>query len=69
VATLTMDELLAEMGREFSWEFHRRQDLIRFGKWNTAWFEKPAGSAFQEIYPIPTSILNVNKNLKQNPGY
>lgn len=69
VATLTMDELLAELGREFAWEFHRRQDLIRFNKWNTAWFEKPAGSSYQELYPMPTAILNVNKNLKQNPGY
>ncbi len=68
-ATLTMDELLAEMGREFAWEYHRRQDLIRFNKWNTPWFEKPAGNATQELYPIPTAVLNVNKNLKQNPGY
>src|SRR5690606_16682261 len=31
-AQLTLDELLAERGREMSWELHRRQDLIRFGK-------------------------------------
>jgi len=69
VSTLTMTELLAELGREFSWENHRRQDLIRFNKWNDPWFEKPAGAAYQDLYPIPTTILNVNKNLKQNPGY
>ncbi len=69
VATLTMNELLAEMGREFAWEYHRRQDLIRFEKWNQPWFEKPAGNVNQELYPIPTQVLNVNKNLKQNPGY
>jgi hypothetical protein len=68
-ATLTMNELLAEMGREFSWEMHRRQDLIRFNKYNDVWFEKPAGSPYQELYPIATPILNVNSNLKQNPGY
>lgn len=68
-STLTMDELLAELGREFTWEFHRRQDLIRFNKWNTAWFEKPAGSAFQELYPLPYQALDVNPNLKQNEGY
>lgn len=68
-ATLTMTELLAELGREFSWEYHRRQDLVRFEKWNTPWFEKSAGTAFQELYPMPTPVLNVNVNLKQNPGY
>jgi len=68
-ASLTMNELLAELGREFAWEYHRRQDLIRFNKYNDAWFEKPAGSAFQELYPLPTNALNVNSNLKQNPGY
>ncbi|TDO24432.1 RagB/SusD family nutrient uptake outer membrane protein [Pedobacter duraquae] len=67
--TLTMNELLAEIGREFAWEFHRRQDLIRFNKYNDAWYEKTAGSAFQELYPLPTNALNVNSNLKQNPGY
>jgi hypothetical protein len=69
VATLTMDTLLAELGREFAWEYHRRQDLIRFNKWNDAWFEKPAGNSNQELYPLPTTVLNVNPNLHQNPGY
>ena len=69
IATLTMNELLAELGREFAWEYHRRQDLIRFEKWNTPWFEKAAGSTKDELYPLPTVVLNVNKNLIQNPGY
>ncbi|PZR27079.1 MAG: RagB/SusD family nutrient uptake outer membrane protein [Citrobacter freundii] len=68
-ATLTMDALLAELGREFAWEYHRRQDLIRFNKWNEPWFEKTAGTAKDELYPLPTQALNVNPNLKQNPGY
>lgn len=68
-ATLTMDALLAELGREFAWEYHRRQDLIRFNKWNEPWFEKAAGAAKDELYPLPTQALNVNPNLKQNPGY
>ncbi|MCW3089523.1 MAG: rane protein [Ferruginibacter sp.] len=69
IATLTMNELLAELGREFVWEYHRRQDLIRFNKWNVAWFEKPAGNPNHELYPIPTAVLNVNPKLRQNPGY
>ncbi|MFZ4464518.1 MAG: RagB/SusD family nutrient uptake outer membrane protein, partial [Bacteroidales bacterium] len=34
-----LDELLAERGREMFFEGHRRQDLIRFGKFNNAWWE------------------------------
>lgn len=68
-STLTFDELLAERGREFAWEGHRRQDMIRFGKWMDAWFEKPAGGENTKLFPIPAQILDVNPNLKQNPGY
>jgi starch-binding outer membrane protein, SusD/RagB family len=70
VATLTMDELLNERGRELAWEGHRRQDLIRFGKFGDAWFEKPAWTDnHKELYPIPPMALSANPNLNQNPGY
>lgn len=69
VAKLSFDEFLAELGREFAWENHRRQDLIRFGKWNDAWFEKPAGDDHLKIFPIPNWVLDVNPKLKQNAGY
>ncbi|SDL24955.1 RagB/SusD family nutrient uptake outer membrane protein [Siphonobacter aquaeclarae] len=68
-ATLTLDELLAERGRELAWEGHRRQDLIRFGQYNKAWRFKPASQAFRNLFPIPNDQLALNKNLKQNPGY
>jgi hypothetical protein len=68
-ATLTLDELLAERGREMAWEGHRRQDLIRFGQYNKEWRFKPASQAFRTLFPIPNDQLNLNKNLKQNPGY
>ena len=67
--TLTMDEFLAELGREFAWENHRRQDLIRFDKWNNAWFEKPAGDNHLKLFPIPNWVLDVSPQLKQNSGY
>src|SRR5690606_38513705 len=39
-STLTLDELLAERGREFIFEGKRRTDLIRFGKFTTAsWWD------------------------------
>ena len=41
-ATLTLDELLNERGREFAYEMFRREDLIRFGKFEDAWWEKDA---------------------------
>lgn len=66
----SMDEMLAERGREFFYEGTRRQDLIRFDAWNDAWDFKPAKSTDQyEIFPIPSPQLNANRNLQQNPGY
>jgi hypothetical protein len=68
-ATLTMDELLDERGREFAYEMHRREDLIRFGKFNEAWWEKPASDPKYNLFPIPFDIITANPSLKQNPGY
>lgn len=67
--TLTLDELLAERGREFAYEGQRRTDLIRFGKFNNAWWEKQASQTHKNIYPIPLSQIQTNPNLKQNEGY
>lgn len=70
-ATLTLDELLAERGREFIFEGKRRTDLIRFGKYTTAtwWDHTPSNDPNKELYPIPATQLAINPNLKQNPGY
>ena len=68
-ADLTLDEILAERGRETAWELHRRQDLIRFGKYTSAWRFKPVSPAHTNLFPIPKDQINLNPNLKQNPGY
>lgn len=70
-ATLTMDELLAERGREFIFEGKRRTDLIRFGKFTTAswWDHTPTNKNTLTIFPIPQRQLTANANLVQNPGY
>ncbi len=68
LATLTTDNLLDELGREFFWESHRRTDLIRFGKYLDAWQEKPASDPRALLFPIPLNQLG-NTNLTQNPGY
>ena len=75
---LTLDFILDERARELYWESHRRQDLIRFGKftggsYNWDWKgNAPSGLAIPEyraLYPLPTSSLASNPNLTQNPNY
>lgn len=75
---LTTDFILNERARELYWEGFRRTDLIRYGRFVEGSYLWPfkggakAGTsvaAFRTIYPLPTSDLNVNSNLKQNPGY
>ncbi len=68
--TLNFENLLAERGRELYWEGHRRQDLIRFGKFLDPWVTKPEqGTAKELLFAIPSQQLAVNFNLEQNPGY
>lgn len=68
---LTDQEMLDEWGREFFGEGRRRTDLIRWGVFNTGtwWDKKPDADKHTEIFPIGRDILNVNPQLKQNPGY
>ncbi|WP_436490157.1 RagB/SusD family nutrient uptake outer membrane protein [Chitinophaga sp. ARDCPP14] len=68
--TLTMNELLAERGREFIFEGKRRSDLIRFGKFTTAtwWDHQPSADKYK-LFPIPFKQTSINPNLVQNPGY
>ena len=80
VSSVTADELLDERARELYWENWRRNDLIRFNKYET---EYPipgdvATSGYtpgmnkdlrRRIFPIPSSELKLNTNLTPNPGY
>lgn len=59
----TLDMLLAERGREMFCEGHRRQDLIRFGRFNDAWWEKAANGPERNIFPIPMWAIEANPNL------
>jgi susD family protein len=69
-ATLDMKEMLAEWGREFFAEGRRRIDLIRFGKFGNAWWDKDADADnHTEIFPFHTETLNTHTGMKQNPGY
>ncbi len=63
----TIDELLAERGREMFFEGHRRQDLIRFGKFNNVWWEKTVSSPERKTFPIPQWAIDANPNLASDP--
>lgn len=66
VADLTSGEFLNELGREFAWEGHRRQDQIRFGVFENSGWNKSATSVSDKLFPIPQTVLNTNTNLVQN---
>jgi hypothetical protein len=75
---LTLDFILDERLRELHWEGHRRQDLIRFGKftggsYNWAWKGNGATGialpSYYKVYPLPSESLAANTNLVQNAGY
>ena len=72
---LTLQNLLDERLLELCWEGWRRQDLIRFGQYESL-FEGNAylpkideSDGHTRLYPIPAYIIALNHNLKQNPGY
>ena len=76
--SLTLDNILDERGREFSWEMVRRRDLIRFGKFNDPTYLQyvEAKDNFRKWFPIPFSVLekgkldeNGNRIWTQNQGY
>ena len=74
-ANPTLKEILDERGREFFHENWRRNDMIRFGTFEseygfhkkdfpTARFDKTC-----RVFPIPQDVLDVNTNWKQNAGF
>jgi hypothetical protein len=69
-AGITLDEMLIERAREFAWEGWRRNDLIRFGKFEGKWgFKEKDNDVFRRIFPIPEIELALNPKLTRNPGY
>jgi hypothetical protein len=64
---VTLEMLLEERGREMFWEGHRRQDLIRFGEFNKAWWEKSASDPSRNTFPIPQWAIDANPNLAESP--
>lgn len=70
LASLTLDNMLDERGREMYHENWRREDLIRFGKFLQPVQERPTASDPKYLlFPIPNGQLAGNPNLSPNPGY
>lgn len=78
LASITLNDILDERGRELNLEGQRRTDLIRFGKFTGGSYLWPwkggvkDGVSIPETYnlfPIPLAGLQANPNLTQNPGY
>lgn len=67
---LTDQEFLDEWMREFIFEGRRRDDLIRWDRFEEAWWDKPADKdKHHRLYPLRKSTLELNPYLVQNPGY
>lgn len=78
VSSINLDLILNERGRELYWEGTRRTDLVRYGRftdgnyvwpWKGGVAEGTSTPSFRNILPIPSTDLNANPNLTQNPGY
>ena len=68
-----LSNILKERLLELVWEGWRRQDLIRFGEYTKAYDQRTPleneFTGFTTVFPIPQRCLDLNKGLKQNPGY
>lgn len=69
----TLDNILSERLMELMWEGWRRNDLIRFGRFHQSYDQRTAPQSEADrhtiVFPIPSRILELNKNMKQNKGY
>ena len=67
--TLDLDILLDERAREMCFENWRRNDLIRFGKFEDNWLLKTDTNTDHRLFPIPQTEIDANPGLEQNSGY
>ena len=67
----TLSNILQERLLELMWEGWRRNDLVRFGLYGTAYDLRPQTDADRTgattVFPIPTRALQLNNRLTQNP--
>ena len=72
---LTMESIYDERLLELCWEGWRRQDMIRFGRYESLFDGDEYDDKVDEsdghttVYPIPSVVLALNSYLRQNKGY
>lgn len=69
LASVSLEDILDERGREMYVEGWRRNDQIRFGEYTSGWDLKESSESFRNLFPIPVTALSTNPNLEQNAGY
>lgn len=76
INVFSLADIEDEWSREFGFEGRRRMDMIRFGNFTGVrriWIGGTAAggtlSGYRSIFPLPSSDLVANPNLKQNEGY
>ena len=78
VSSVDLEDIIDERGRELYWENMRRQDLVRFDlltsseyvwDWKGGSYKGNSVDDRYNLYPIPTTEINSNSKLEQNPGY
>ena len=78
LVVISLQDIINERGRELYWEGFRRTDLIRFNQFTSGSYLWPwkggvaSGTGVDShysLYPLPSTDLQVNSNLKQNTGY
>ena len=73
--TPSLQELLDERGRELFDENWRRNDMIRFGTFESEYgfhkkdFPNAQFDKRRRIFPVPQNVMNENTNWQQNLGY
>ncbi len=67
--SVTLDNIYAERARELAWECWRRNDMIRFGKFEDSYGLKTDANPNKRLFPIPNVAFQTNPKLVQNPGY
>lgn len=69
----TLSNIIDERLMELMWEGWRRQDLIRFGRFTSAYDQRQQlpneKTGYTIVFPIPSKVLAMNSNLTQNPVY
>lgn len=71
----SLQELLDERGRELFAENWRRNDMIRFGTFESEFFPHYKNNPYasfdkrRRVFPLNNRDLEVNPNWQQNPGY